>query len=216
MKESFEKVKKEHREARCAEATAALRRREFTAEWFSNTGDCLEEVLGIIPPGSRVGVGGSVTVRETGLLDMLLERGDEVFYHTSRQSHDEWRKIWKQAMDSPYYISSSNAVTMEGELVNTDQVGNRVAAMAFGPETVIVIAGANKLVSDRAEAVSRIRNVAAPADARKLGYDVPCVEKGYCVDCSRPMRICRVTTTISYRPLLTDLRVFLVAENLGF
>ena len=123
--------------------------------------------------------------------------------------------VRKEAVTCPYYLTSSNAITMEGELVNTDGIGNRVAGMIFGPEVVVVLAGANKLVEDRAEAFSRIRNVAAPANARRLGLDVPCVERGRCADCRTPQNICRVTSIVSLKPMWTDLKVFLVAEPLG-
>ena len=175
----------------------------------------MDAILDAIPAGSRVGAGGSVTLRETGVLDRLAARGDRLVYHTSDMEFPESLEVRRESITCPYYLCSSNAVTLEGELVNTDGIGNRVAGMIFGPHTVIVMAGVNKLVASREEALSRIRNVAAPANARRLGIDVPCVEKGYCVECRSPMNICRVTTIISRKPMLTDLCVFLVAVPLG-
>ena len=97
-----------------------------------------------------------------------------------------------------------------------DGMGNRVAALSFGPPTVIVIAGYNKLVSDVEAGLRRIREVAAPANAARYNMDTPCVKKGQCQDCSKPGRICRITTIISRRPMATDFKVFLVGETLGF
>ena len=215
MPESFDELRHEYYESRCEAAVKALEKRWFEARWFSNTERAVRAVLEAIPAGSRVGAGGSVTLRESGLLESLNERGDQLVYHQPDMERADSLAVRKEAVTCPYYLTSSNAITMEGELVNTDGIGNRVAGMIFGPEVVVVLAGANKLVEDRAEAFSRIRNVAAPANARRLCLDVPCVSKGKCVDCRTPSNICRVTSIVSLKPMWTDLKVFLVAEELG-
>jgi hypothetical protein len=215
MPESFDELRHEYLESRCETAVKALRKRWFDAHWFSNADRAVKAALDVIPQGSRVGAGGSVTVRESGLLEVLSERGDQLVYHQPDMAQQQSMEVRKEAITCPYYLCSSNAITMEGELVNTDGIGNRLAGMMFGPEVVVVLAGANKLVEDRAEAFSRIRNVAAPANARRLGLDLPCVERGKCVDCRTPQNICRVTSIVSLKPMWTDLKVFLVAEPLG-
>jgi len=216
MAESFDVVRHEYFEARCETAVKALEKRWFDARWFSNTERAVKAVMEVIPRGSRVGAGGSVTLRETGLLEALDGRGDQLVYHQPDMEFEESMAVRKEAITCKYLLCSSNAITMDGELVNTDGIGNRVAGMMFGPETVIVLAGANKLVEDRNEAFSRIKNLAAPANARRLGLDVQCVARGRCVDCRTPMNICRVTTIVSLKPMWTDLKVFLVADSLGF
>lgn len=215
MAEQFAHVRKGYYESRCVTAAGALGKRSFDARWFSTVERAVEAVLEVVPAGSTVGAGGSVTLRETGVLDLLAERGDRVVYHRPEMDLEESLRVRREAVTCPYYLCSSNAVTMEGELINTDGIGNRVAGMAFGPMTVIVLAGANKLVADRQEGFSRIREVAAPANARRLGLDLPCAERGRCVDCRSPGNICRVTTITSLRPFWTDFKVFLVAEPLG-
>jgi len=100
--------------------------------------------------------------------------------------------------------------------VNVDGTGNRVAAMSFGPGKVIVVAGWNKIVSDVGAAFQRIRDVAAPLNAKRLKLDLPCVETGFCVDCDAPDSICRITTVISRKPKRADFTVVLVAEQLGY
>ena len=215
MPESFDELRHEYLESRCETAVKALRKRWFDARWFSTADRAIKATLDLIPQGSRVGAGGSVTVRESGLLEVLSERGYQLVYHQPDMAREQSMEVRKEAITCPYYLCSSNAITMEGELVNTDGIGNRLAGMMFGPEVVVVLAGANKLVEDRAEAFSRIRNVAAPANARRLGLDLPCVERGKCVDCHTPQNICRVTSIISLKPMWTDLKVFLVAEPLG-
>lgn len=215
MEELFAEVRKGYYESRCEAAARALEKRWFDARWFSTAEVAVEAILDLVPPGSTIGAGGSVTLMETGVLDLLAGRGDTVVRHERRMELEENLGARRRAIASPYYLCSSNAITMEGELVNTDGIGNRVAGMSFGPSTVIVLAGANKLVADRDAGFSRIREVAAPANARRLGLNLPCVEKGRCVDCREPGNICRVTTVISMRPIWTDFKVFLVAERLG-
>lgn len=212
---AFDDIRHGYFESRCETAVTALAARGFDARAFSSSPEAVEAVLEIIPGGAGVGAGGSVTIRETGLLDRLAERGDDVTFHKPEMDLEESLRVRKEAITRRFYLCSSNAVTMEGELVNTDGIGNRVAGMIFGPETVIVLAGANKIVEDRNGAFSRIRNEAAPANARRLGIDTPCVSIGRCVDCKGPLNICRVTTIVSRKPMWTDLKVFLVAESLG-
>jgi hypothetical protein len=216
MPADYSNVRRSYYERRCETAVKALEKRWFDARWFSTIDRAVEAVLELIPPGSKVGAGGSVTLWESGLLDMLEERGDELFYHRPPMDFEESMAVRKEAIICPFYLCSSNAVTMEGELLNTDGMGNRVSGMIFGPATVVVIAGANKLVADREAAFTRIREVAAPANAIRYGLDLPCVKQGRCVDCREQANICRVTTIISRKPLMTDLKVFLVAEPLGF
>ena len=202
--------------ARGEAAVRALAARWIDARYFATAVEAVDAVVEAIPAGSRIGVGGSVTIRETGLLNRLESRGDGVVYHRPEMDLEESMRVRKDAIACTFYLSSSNAVTMEGELVNTDGIGNRVSGMVFGPQTVFVVAGINKLVEGRQEAFTRIRNIAAPANARRLGIDVPCVTRGSCVDCRSPMNICRITTIVSGKPMWTDLKVFIVGEQLGF
>lgn len=196
-------------------AVRKLQKNGFDARYFASAQAAADAVLETIPHGATAGAGGSVTLRELGVLERLAERGDAPVYHRPEMDFDESMRVRAEAITCDYFLCSSNAVTLEGELVNTDGIGNRVCGMVFGPRTVIVVAGVNKLVADREEAFSRIRNVAAPANARRLGLDVPCVERGYCVRCNSPMNICRVTMIMSARPMWTDVKVFLAGEALG-
>lgn len=202
--------------ARCNTALEALEKHEFDARFFINGEDAVEAVLQVIPPEAQVGSGGSWTLRQIGIYDALRARGNTVYCHDPDMSFEEAMQTRRRALASPFYLSSSNAITMTGELVNVDGMGNRVAGLSFGPSTVIVIAGYNKLVEDAEDGLRRIREVAAPANTRRYDLDTPCVKKGECGDCSRPGRICRITTIISRRPLVTDFKVFLVGESLGF
>jgi hypothetical protein len=202
--------------ARCDTAVKALGKREMDARFFPDAEEAVRSVLDIIPPDAPVGCGGSWTMRQIGVLQALRERGNQVYAHEADMSFEEATQVRRDALTCPYYLTGSNAITMHGELVNVDGVGNRVAGMSFGPGTVIVVAGYNKLVADLDSAMERIREVAAPANAARYHLDTPCVEKGRCQDCSKPARICRITTIINRRPIFTDYKVFLIGEILGF
>ena len=117
---------------------------------------------------------------------------------------------------SDVFISSTNAITEKGYLVNCDGRGNRVSAMIFGPRRVVVIAGKNKICADVEEAMDRIVNLAAPPNAKRLNLATPCVETGRCMDCSSPARICRAYTILKRPSLGLDFTVVIVGENLGF
>ena len=119
-------------------------------------------------------------------------------------------------MTSDLFLGSSNAITLNGELVNIDGIGNRVNSTNFGPGKVVLVAGYNKIVDDVQEGIKRIKNVAGPLNARRLNIDVPCAKVGRCVDCNSPNRICRVIVIHERKPFLTDILIILVGEELGF
>ncbi len=202
--------------ARCNSAVESLKKREFDARFFPTRKEVIQAVLEAIPDDAAVGCGGSWTVRQIGLLEELKARGNAVHVHDPDVSFEEAMQSRRKALVSPFYLSSSNAITLRGDIVNVDGMGNRVAGLSFGPSTVIVIAGYNKLVPDVEAGLQRIREVAAPINAARYNMDTPCVKKGQCQDCSKPGRICRITSIISHRPLASDFKVFLVGESLGF
>jgi hypothetical protein len=206
----------EYVRVRCANAVEHLVKREFDARFYPTREEAVDAVLETVPPDAGVGCGGSWTMRQIGLLEALKDRGNQVFAHEPGMDFAEATRVRKEALLCPFYLSSANAITMRGELVNTDGMGNRVAGISFGPGTVIIVAGYNKLVPDLDAAFERIREVAAPANAIRYKADTPCVEKGRCYDCLKPSSICRITTIIRQRPIMTDFKVFLVGESLGF
>jgi len=194
----------------------ALRANGFTAHVALDREEARRIVLGLIPEGSTVGVGGSVTIRELGLIDELERRGYRVIHHWVKAPPEEVDRLRRLELTADVFLCSANAVTLDGKLVNVDGVGNRVAAMIFGPRRVIVVAGRNKLVRDVGEGLWRAKNVAAIMNWRRLGLDNPCVKLGRCVDCDSPTRGCNVVVILERRPLRTDVHVVLVNEELGF
>ncbi len=201
-----------------AKACEHLRKNGFTVKIFERKSDVVdalrEKLLGV----TTVGIGGSITIRELGIVDILRSSGVEVLDHWREGlSEEEVLRIRKRHLGCEAFLSSVNAVTEDGKLVSIDGIGNRVAAMIFGPSRVFVVAGKNKVVKDVHEGVWRAKNIAAPRNAARFGYDfLPCVSAGRCVDCDHPKRICRAVVILERRPFLTEFYVYLVNEELGF
>ncbi len=195
----------------------ALRRNDFDAVYCKSAAEAAEEVLRLVPENGTVGLGGSWTVKELGVVEKLKARGNIILDHGAPGlENDERVRIRRAQLTADAFLTGSNAVTMDGRLVNTDGSGNRVAAMIFGPGKVIVVAGVNKIVRDVEEAEERIRKTAAPINNKRLNLPNPCVKTGECMDCQGPTRICNVTTILHKRPKLTEMHVILVGEELGF
>jgi L-lactate utilization protein LutB len=210
-------VKNWYLEEKNKRTLASLEKNGFKTLYMATKREAADEVLKLIPKGVLVGVGGSMTVRELGLVEALIRRGNEVAQHWQAGLSEKGRMVARRRqLTSDVFLTSSNAITERGQLVNIDGAGNRVAAMIFGPKKVIVVAGANKIVKDLNEALERVRKVAAPMDARRLNLKTPCAVSGVCTDCDAPDRICRVTTIMHRKPLKTDITVVLVGEELGY
>ena len=177
----------------------------------------LEKALELIPEASTVGLGGSVTVEQVGLLQEL-RTGNYTLYDQYEPDIDmmENMKRRKQGMMAQYFVAGTNAITMDGQLVNVDGIGNRVGAQMFGPDKVILVAGTNKIVKDVHEAFDRLARVAGPINAERVGAQTPCADTGECIDCDSPMRICNLYTIIRRMMLPGRLTLILVKESLGF
>lgn len=185
---------------------------------FVKDEDELKEVLkDLIQEGSVVGVGDSVTLQETGVLD-FLRAGNYDFLDKYREgiTGEEKKKIYIQNFTSDTFMCSTNAITEEGVLYNIDGNGSRVAPMIYGPKQVIIVAGINKVVRNMEDAENRVRNYAAPIDARRLGRDTPCTKIGHCVDCKSPNRICNDFVTITGQFVKDRIKVIIVNKSLGY
>jgi hypothetical protein len=204
-------------EEKAKKAVEKLVAHDFKAIYVRTKEEAAQEVLKQITPKQKIGIGGSLTLRELGILEKLEAQGYTVYNHWKPGlSRENMLEIRKSQMTSDLFLSSVNAVTLSGELVNIDGIGNRVNSTNFGPGKVILVAGYNKIVEDVQEGIKRIKNVAAPLIARRLNIDVPCAKVGKCVDCNSPNRICRVIVIHERKPSLTDILIILVGEELGF
>jgi hypothetical protein len=217
MKSDFADASKWFTGKQLQDIVKALQKRDFNAEFFATADRAAEEILKLIPKDVSVGIGGSVTIRELGIIEKLEQRGTKLVHHWKQGiSKEEDRAIRKKEGLCDYYLTSANAITKDGDIINIDGIGNRVAHMIYGPENVIIIAGYNKIVSDIDEGILRSKEIAAVVNAHRLSTKTPCATSGTCVDCDAPGRICRVTTIIQYRPWQTNIHVMLVNESLGF
>ena len=198
-------------------AVKALQANRFEAAFLHGGHDAVRQIMSIIPENAAVGIGGSKTIETLGLAELLKDRGNTVMWHNEPGLTPEQSAAYRHGqLSCDVFLTSANAITLNGEIVNRDGVGNRVAAMIFGPKKVIIVAGVNKLVENLEAAEVRIKTVAAPLNNKRLNRPNPCVKTGVCTDCSTPTRICNVTTILNKRPSLTEMTVLIVGEELGF
>lgn len=213
---TYEEIRTWHTAARLETVRQNLEKRGFTAVIKETREEIAAHVESLIPLNAAVGVGGSVTVRELGLVELLRARGNKVYDHWQQGlDQEEVTEIRRRQLTADFFLASVNALTADGRLVNIDATGNRVAAMSFGPGHVIAIAGANKIARDLDEALWRVRNIASPQNSRRLGLKTPCAVSGRCHDCGPGSSTCRITTILEYKPMLTEYTVILTPLALG-
>jgi len=195
-----------------------LKRNEMEAHYFPDAAEAKEEVLKKIPPGAKVGIGGSMTLREMGIPELLVDKGHEVLDHWREGlSKEKRQEVGKKHQRSDIFLTSTNALTLDGKLINVDATGNRVTSMILGPEKVIVICGINKIVRNLNEGLARVKKVAAPRNCQRRRDPTPCAQDLICRNCDTPARLCRVTTIIERRPWgIKEFAVILVGEELGY
>ncbi|HSW39454.1 MAG TPA: lactate utilization protein [Acidobacteriota bacterium] len=194
-------------------AAKALRRNNFNPViTVDKARDAVEKILEMIPPDASIELAGSASVSQLGLMDLLRERGNRGldFPGFGTAAFAEMRKHRRDVL-----LVSANAVTLDGKIVNIDGMGNRVSAMIYGVDKVILLVGANKIVRDVPEAIERVQKVISPYHAKHIGVDTPCARTELCSDCESPQRICNITTVITKKPPSLDFAVVLTEEDLG-
>jgi len=189
--------------------------RKIESKYFETKEDIVNELLNEISTEELVAIGGSFTVESLGLYDKLLEKGNNVLWHWKVEP-EKRMELFKKAIFSDVYLTSCNALLEDGRILNIDGVGNRVAAMFFGPKKVRIICGVNKIAKDYDDAMNRIKTVACPQNARRLERKTPCAVTENCNDCKSPDRMCTITTIIEQKPPLIDFKVYILNENIGF
>ncbi len=179
--------------------------------------DASKFILSNINSGDKVGIGGSMTIKALDIFNEIIEKGGILLDHNAKDlSIEEKMEIMRQQLTSDIFLCSSNAVTMNGELVNVDGVGNRVSAMIFGPKKVIVTIGINKICKDENDAFKRIKKEAAPKNNQRLNTTNPCTKTGYCMDCNSMTRICKAYSVLRRKPNLSDIKIIIINEELGY
>ena len=197
---------------------AALRRRGFAAECFATGAAAAARVSELAADAKSVGFGGSMTLAALGLAETLAAAGKEIWRHGDpKWRPEEKMDVMRRELTCDLFLTSANALTADGRLVNIDGNGNRVAASIFGPKRVVFVVGRNKIVDGGIDAaIDRIKREACPPNCRRLNKKTPCAATGICADCSSPDRICSVTVVMDRRPSRTDVQVLLVDEDLGY
>jgi hypothetical protein len=202
---------------KCQATVEALKRNNFRASFLATGAEAAEYILREAADAQSIGFGGSLSVADLKLTQPLLDAGKELLNHGVAGLTPEQKKtVMRRQQSCDLFLSGTNAVTTGGSLVNIDGVGNRVSAMIYGPEKIIILAGRNKIVEgDIGEALQRIHNESAPPNAKRLDKKTPCAQSGFCCDCDSPERICRVITVIERKPSASDIHVLVVNEDMG-
>lgn len=210
---------KEKRNALLAEKLVGnLKQRHYEAFFCPTAQEAVEKITGMIPEGSSVTWGGSMTIRDMGLTKALHNKeGLDIWDRDLASSREEAQEIYRRAFYADYYLSSVNAMSEDGEIVNIDGNGNRVAAITFGPKHVILVVGINKVAQNLEAAISRARGLAAPVNMMRFAdLNTPCKHDGTCHDCKSPDSICNYIQIMRNSHPAGRHIVVIVGEELGY
>lgn len=209
-------TKRAYYEKRAAVLLKNLHSRHFDAWYCPDTASALKKALECIPEGTTVGWGGALSAVQIGLMDAVRNGNYHALDRDTCKTPEERSKMMRQALLADVFLTGANAISMDGQMVNIDGTGNRVAAIVYGPETVLVIAGMNKVVDTLEDAVTRARTIAAPINQQRFPHDTPCKVTGICADCKCTDCICnQVLITRNCRPA-GRIKFILVGEELGY
>lgn len=199
----------------------SLKKRHFNAIYCENAAEALQEITKLITKEETVSWGGSVTLEQTGITKYLIENGYNVIDRDSAKTPEEKAQLLRKGLVCDTFLMSTNALSEDGQLVNIDGTGNRVAALCYGPKRVIVVAGMNKVTKTVQDALARVRNIAAPVNMQRINAtmshrETPCSYTGSCADCLSEDSICaQIVTTRICKPA-GKITVILVNEELGY
>lgn len=193
-----------------------LEQRNMTGYYAASKEEALKIALNLIPEKSSVTMGGAMSAREIGLVDAVKSGNYNFIERENSSTSEEKRKATLEGYDADYFLSSANAMTEDGIIVNIDGNSNRVSMIAHGPKHVLFIVGMNKICNDVDSAMKRARNVAAPINAQRFGLSTPCAETGSCMNCKSPDTICCQFLITRFSRHKDRIHVILVGENLGF
>ncbi len=193
-----------------------MERRNFEGYYCKTAAEALELALSLIPRGVSVTHGGSESIKEIGLLDAVKNGDFDYIDRSLAKTQQEKRAVVAQGVLAHTFLTGTNAITMDGELVNVDGISNRVALICFGPEQVIVIAGINKVVANVDAGIYRAQNTAAPVNAIRLSAKTPCYDTGSCAQCHAADCMCANIVTTRHSRIPGRIKVILVGENIGY
>ena len=193
-----------------------LEKRRMEGYYCATKEEAVKKAIELMPAGSSIGWGGSMTLSETGLMDALKEKDYRLIDRMAGKTPEETKKLYSEICMADCYLMSTNAITLDGELVNIDGRGNRVAFLCFGPDRVIILAGMNKVVPDVKAGIDRVRNMAAPPNTVRLNRNTPCSVTGKCADCLSPDCICGQTVITRLSMVPGRIKIILIGEELGY
>ena len=200
----------------------SLIKNQFDAVYCPSREDAISHIQAMVKEGTTVGFGGSMTAVELGLVQKLEDKGavvlnkESVSPEPARLDPEEFLPMVRKLFSSDLYISSANAVTMDGQILNIDGAGNRVATITIGPGKVVLVVGVNKITRNLDEAYTRLETIASPKNSRRYSMPNPCGKTGVCMDCKLDTRICRIYHIMKYKPMMTDMTVIIVGDTLGY
>lgn len=193
-----------------------MAKKNMEGYYCATRAEAVDKALSLMPEGASVTWGGSMTLTECGLMDALKTANYELIDRDTAKTPEDSRLMYAKQVMADYYLMSSNAITIDGELVNIDGRANRVSCLCWGPQNVIIIAGMNKVCSDVESAVQRVRNFAAPPNCVRLNRNTPCTQTGKCGDCYSPDCICSQVLITRRSSTPNRIKVILVGEELGY
>ena len=195
----------------------ALEKRNITGYYCADCTSAAKLAEELVPTGSTVAFGGSMSLSESGVMDMLRNRSDiRLIDRSKANSPEEIKQMYRDSFSADVYFMSTNAITLDGELINIDGNGNRVAALIYGPDKVVMVVGMNKLVSTVEDGVNRLSDIAAPANGVRMNKQTPCATTGFCHDCFPPECMCSHTVITRRCGTPDRIHVILVGETLGY
>lgn len=210
-------IKNWHKETVGQKVVDALIKNEFDALYVSTMEEASDFIMKNVTPESIVGFPGSMTIYNMGIQDKVKDLGGQVLDHGIPDLTLEERvEIARKEMLSDLYLCSSNAITLDGVLVNVDAWGNRIGAMNFGPKKVIIVVSVDKVCKDEASAFERLKTIAAPMNNVRIGTQNACTKTGTCVNCQAKNRICRTYSVMRKKPGMSDITIVVVGDCLGF
>lgn len=191
-------------------------KRNIEFEYFKDRDSLIKSLISEVRGYNSIGIGNSQTLKKLSVSELMISLNKDVFDKTLAETAKEIKEQKKKALTSDCYISSCNALTRDGKIINVDHSGNRVAAITYGPERVLLIVGSNKLTNNESEGVNRALKVATPKNAKRAKINSPCSNGGSCAKCTQDVRVCNYVSIIRGQHEKGRMKIMMLEEEMGF
>lgn len=213
----MENIKKILRIKKANEIVNILNAKGYRAIHAESIEAAKELIFKLIPTGASIGLGGSVTLNELDIINSFRSEKYDLYDRYNQPDWPQTLECMRQALLADFFVTSTNVITKNGELIQTDSGGNRVASLVYGPKNVIVVAGVNKIVENLSEGLDRIKKYAAPLNSKRINHKTPCNISGNCENCMTKQRICNFTSVIKSGERMGDkITVIMISEEMGY